>query len=149
MIPHAPYLPPDEYTSLFREDDNTKIIEYEKRKKHSLSQYDGEIAYLDNQMGKLFEKLKVLKIYDSIMIIITSDHGEFFGEHDCWTHGYELYQEVLKVPLIIKYPSNYVKTGVCQERVSLVDIMPTILYVLGVPIPKEVQVLFYLDEKAK
>ena len=104
---------------------------------------------MDYHLGKIFEKLKELKIYDNTMIIITSDHGEFFGEHECWTHGYELYQEVLKVPLIIKYPSNYVKTGVYQERVSLVDIMPTILYVLGLPIPKEVQgaVLFGGESK--
>jgi len=137
--PHAPYLPPDGYSLLFREDENTEITESERHKRYLLSQYDGEIAYLDYHLGKIFEKLKELKIYDSTMIIITSDHGEFFGEHECWTHGYELYQEVLKVPLIIKYPSNYVKTGVYQERVSLVDIMPTILYVLGLPIPKEVQ----------
>jgi arylsulfatase A-like enzyme len=137
--PHTPYLPPDQYALLFREDENYQIPELERLKRHLLAQYDGEIAYLDYQMGKLFEKLKELKIYDNTMIIITADHGEFFGEHDCWEHGYELYDEAIRIPLIIKYPSNHLKTGIYKKRVSLVDIMPTILNYLRLPISKENQ----------
>ena len=127
--PHHPYHPPERFSHLFGRDENYDL----------LSQYDGEIAYLDYHLGKLFEKLKELKIYDNTMIIITSDHGEFFGEHNFWRHGCGLYEELLKIPLIIKYPSHYHKKGVYSKRVSLVDITPTILNFLGLPIPKRIQ----------
>jgi arylsulfatase A-like enzyme len=104
-----------------------------------LLQYDGEIAYLDSQMAELFEKLRELKIYDNTMIIITADHGEFFGEHGFQDHGYELYEEVLKIPLIIKYPSAASKKGVYEKKASLVDIMPTILNFVRIPLPGDIQ----------
>ena len=146
---HAPYLPPDEYSSLFREDEDTEITESERRKKHALSQYDGEIAYLDDQMGKLFERLKELKIYDNTMLIITSDHGEYFGEHDFWGHGHELYQEVIKVPLIIKYPSSSPQKGVYLKKVSLVDIVPTILNFLNLSLPEDLQGINLFKDSSK
>jgi arylsulfatase A-like enzyme len=137
--PHHPYLPPDKDFLLFKEDEVPEIDEFEKRKRDKLARYDGEIAFVDYHMGKLFEKLRELNIYDPTMIIITSDHGEFFGEHDCWTHFYELYQEVITIPLIIKYPSSYSKKGVYINRVSLLDIMPTILNFLKIPLPENLQ----------
>jgi uncharacterized sulfatase len=73
------------------------------------------------------------------MIIITSDHGEFFGEHDFWGHCHELYQEVIKIPLIIKYPSSSPQKGVYLNRVSLVDIVPTLLSFLELPLPEDLQ----------
>ena len=146
--PHHPYLPPDKYSLLFRKDENYEIAETERRKRDLLALYDGEIAYLDYHMGKLFEKLKKLKIYHKTMIFITSDHGEFFGEHDFWYHGHELYQEVLRIPLIIKYPSSYPKKGVYLKRVSLVDIMPTILNFLKLPLPKELQGVNLFDDSS-
>jgi arylsulfatase A-like enzyme len=137
--PHIPYIPPDQYFQIFREGENAETIESKKYKRDLLAQYDGEIAYLDYHMAKLFERLKELNIYDTTMIIITSDHGEYFGEHDFWIHGHELYEEVLKIPLIIKYPSSHPKKGVSLNRVSLVDIMPTILNFLKLPLPKDLQ----------
>ena len=136
--PHYPYLPPDEYSQLFKENETSVVNESEKNRMDLLAQYDGEIAYVDNKVGILLEKLKELNVYENTLIIITSDHGEFFGEHGLWFHAHELYQGVIKIPLIIKYPLSS-KRGVSSERVSLVDIMPTILDVLNLPIPKEVQ----------
>ena len=136
---HLPYFPPGKYALLFREEENCEITESERHKRDLLARYDGEIAYLDYHMGKLFKKLKELKIYSNTIIIITSDHGEFFGEHDCWDHNYELYQEVIEIPLIIKYPSSCLKKGVYLNRVSLVDIMPTVLNFLKLPLPEDLQ----------
>ena len=76
------------------------VGENQKKRKDFLARYDGEIAYLDHHMGELFGKLSQLGIYDNTLIIITSDHGEFFGEHGLWYHSHELYEEVLKIPLI-------------------------------------------------
>ena len=137
--PHLPYIPPYKYYRHFQEDENGEITQYEKYKRELVAQYDGELANLDDHLGKLFTRLKELNLYNNSMIILTSDHGEFFGEHDMWTHGYELYQEVLKVPLIIKYPASFPKQGEYSKRVSLVDIMPTLLNFLGLPLSRECQ----------
>ena len=137
--PHHPYLPPEEFYLLFGEDKRHQMTVSQESRRELLARYDGEIAYLDYQMGVLFEKLKDLGIYDTTMIIITSDHGEFFGEHDLWYHSHELYEEVLKIPLIIKFPSSHSRKGVYTKRVSLVDILPTVLNFLKLPLPGDVQ----------
>jgi arylsulfatase A-like enzyme len=73
------------------------------------------------------------------MIIVTSDHGESFGNHDIMTHGFSLYEEELKVPLLIKYPSSQPLKGIMADPVSLVDVLPTILSTLGLVSPEGVQ----------
>lgn len=122
---HWPYSPPAPYNTLFEGKSDGLIIKNhgnewklfgavikgghrlkEEEKAHLLSQYDGEIAYLDYHIGRLLEKLKVLGIYDESIIIITADHGESFGEHNLMDHGRALYEELLKIPLIIKYPAS-------------------------------------------
>jgi arylsulfatase A-like enzyme len=100
-----------------------------------ISRYDAEIRYLDHCLGLLLKRLKDLKVYDNTLIIITSDHGEAFGEHSLVSHGRTLYEELLRVPLIIKYPSNELQRGAVEKRVSLVDLFPTILSFLDYPIP--------------
>jgi arylsulfatase A-like enzyme len=71
-----------------------------------IDQYDTAIANLDEQIGLLFEYLKSKGLYDRSMIVLTSDHGEAFGEHDLVSHGQDVYQQLLWVPLIIKYPEQ-------------------------------------------
>jgi len=73
------------------------------------------------------------------MIIITSDHGESFGNHDIMTHGFSLYQEEIRVPLIIKFPSSKPYTGIVEDPVSLVDVLPTTLSTLELSLPEDVQ----------
>ena len=100
---------------------------------------DCKLTYLDNSIGKLFEDLKKMKLYDDSFIIVTSDHGTLWGEHNSFGHLADLYNELLYVPLVIKYPKTYGKTGVNDTWVQTLDIMPEILYSLGIPIPEEVQ----------
>lgn len=103
---------------------------------HLLSQYDGEMAYLDDQLRLFMDRLKSMGLYDDALIIITSDHGEMLGEHDQYAHPTGLYNELLWTPLIIKYPRAYRdKAGVVDEYVQLVDVAPTILDVLGLAVP--------------
>jgi len=119
MDPHAPYDPPGEYRQIFPAlpDDDTS---------RALSLYDGEIRFADNAVGELIEHLKVLGIYDRTAIIVTSDHGEAFGEHGDFGHGHTIYQDQLHVPLIISYPSS--PSGiVVSSPVSTLDILPTLL----------------------
>ncbi|KPJ58763.1 MAG: hypothetical protein AMJ42_02670 [Deltaproteobacteria bacterium DG_8] len=95
--------------------------------------YDGEIRYVDYQVGRIISVLKELKIYDKTTIIISSDHGEEFLEHGMFRHGYHLYDEIIKVPLIIISP-HFNKTPLKIETpVNLIDLMPTVLDLLGIP----------------
>jgi len=89
--------------------------------------YDGEIRYTDEKLiGQLVNKLKQLGLYQQTMIIVTSDHGEEFFDHSGWEHGHTLYDELIKVPLIIKFPDLKYKGQRSKTIVSLVDLMPTI-----------------------
>lgn len=111
--------------------------------KDCIALYDGGIHNVDRAFEKLIEKCKQLGIYDNTLIIITSDHGEHFAEHDpnlfYNAHGYDFYEEYIKVPLIIKYPVGTIKPGVAENPVSLVDVLPTILDFYKIKAPAYVQ----------
>lgn len=101
-----------------------------------VSLYDSEAFYLDHNLGELFNKLDELGIKDNTLIIITADHGEEFYEHGGFVHANTLYEESIRVPLIIYYPKQFTPKRVSQ-RVSLVDIFPTILEFSGINISEE------------
>jgi arylsulfatase A-like enzyme len=115
--------------------------------RHATSQYDGGIAYTDAAIGRLAGWLKQHKLYDNTMIVITSDHGEAFGEKHYVLHANSEYQNLLHVALMIKYPKQAAK-GVVSTPVSLIDVMPTALTSLGVPVPGAVQGIDLLDMNA-
>jgi arylsulfatase A-like enzyme len=101
--------------------------------------YDADILEYDQEViGPVVEKLKELGIYDKTLIIICSDHGEEFYEHKGYGHGTTLYDEVTRVPLIVRVPwAKGGKRG--KEFTQTVDIMPTILDLLGIPVPHQAQ----------
>jgi arylsulfatase A-like enzyme len=95
--------------------------------------YDGEIRYTDEVLIRpLLQRLKELGLYDDTIIILTSDHGEEFYEHGGWHHTHSLYNETIKVPLLIKFPHSRHAGKRIENVVSIVDIMPTILDELGI-----------------
>jgi arylsulfatase A-like enzyme len=98
--------------------------------------YDGEVRYLDEKLGQLFDWLRERGLYDDSLIILTSDHGEEFQEHGGWWHGQTLYQEQIAVPLVIKYPGGAQGGTVVTDLARSLDIAPTILDVAGVPVPE-------------
>ena len=93
---------------------------------------------MDQCVGEVLQKLKDLGLYDSTLIVVMGDHGEGLGEHGEMEHGYYLYQSTTRVPLIIRAPGVPGGERVSQV-VNLVDVMPTILGYLNVPIPHHVQ----------
>lgn len=95
--------------------------------------YDSSITYLDQQLGILFSKLSEKGILDNTIVIITSDHGESFGEHGIYSHGNSLYIETLRVPLIVRFPGKVQKGQRIQQPVSLRDIPSTVLGLIGIP----------------
>lgn len=120
--PHLPYDPPSPY-----------------KEKYISDPYDGEIAYMDFYVGKVIEELKDKNLLSKTLIILAGDHGEAFGEKGEDGHGIFLYEETLKVPLILYAEKRLPENRVIKARVRLIDIMPTILDFLKMPIPDQVQ----------
>ncbi|MFT7668947.1 MAG: choline-sulfatase [Planctomycetota bacterium] len=96
--------------------------------------YDAEIAMADRVLGQLLEELRKLNRTDETLVVLTSDHGESRGEHGEETHAFFVYQGVLHIPLILAHPSLPAGRQVL-ERVSVIDVMPTILELLDVAPP--------------
>jgi len=118
---HDPYEPPEPFAGRFSDDP-----------------YSGEIAFADQCIGRVLNKLRGLSLYESSLIIITGDHGESLGEHGESKHGYYIYNSTTKVPMIFKAPGR--SSGRQVDRVvSITDIVPTVLALLGVPAPSSVQ----------
>ena len=148
MDAHQPYAPPPPYDSMFS-DKNAEVLTRsgfaklknqmmlnarnisEAERQYLVSQYDGGIAYIDAQIGELIRHLKDEGLYDNSYLIITSDHGEAFGERNMLGHGCGVYHDQIHVPLIIAGPKSSPATRVGQV-VSLVDLFPTILETAGV-----------------
>jgi len=112
--PHAPYRPPEEFARQYT------------------SPYAGEIAYVDQQIGRLLAALETSGALDRTLIVLTADHGEALGEHGEETHGYFVYRSTLRVPLIFWRPGRVPEGMTVAARVRTVDIAPTILGLLGV-----------------
>ncbi|MCP2520043.1 sulfatase-like hydrolase/transferase [Candidatus Aminicenantes bacterium AC-335-A11] len=123
--PHTPYDPPEPYKTYF------------KGRRYGL--YDGEIAFVDKLIGEFYDYLKKKKILDKTLIVFTSDHGESLGEHRESAHGFFIYDAVLKVPLIIRFPESKFSGKRIINQIRSIDIMPTILNLIDINIPRNVQ----------
>ncbi len=161
LDPHWPYLPPREFIERFgpRPRDISDLQDLIARSKpppsdretHEIIQlYDGEIAYTDQELGRFFAELKMLGLYEDSMIIVTADHGEAFYEHGHWQHSQTLYDEVVRIPLIVKWPGGSAGSRVAS-LVSQVDIFPSLLEAAGIePPPTEaVDLALRLDGDAE
>jgi arylsulfatase A-like enzyme len=104
-----------------------------------ISHYDSEISFTDKHIGVLLDRLRALGEYDDTLVVLTSDHGESFREHGVLGHGSTLYNEVVNVPLIVKYPSEHKHPGGRTQPAALLDVVPTVLEVAGVPAPVPLQ----------
>jgi arylsulfatase A-like enzyme/Tfp pilus assembly protein PilF len=112
--PHDPYDPPEPY-----------------RTRYASEPYAGEVAYADAALGKFLDRLRSSGALAHTLVVITSDHGESLGEHGERTHGLFAYNATLRVPIIVWAPP-VVRPGVVSSPARLVDIMPTILDLVGV-----------------
>jgi arylsulfatase A-like enzyme len=132
MDTHAPYIPPPPHAGMFaREDDKYTgkyyplISESEDTLVYLSDRYDEDLHALDAQFGGLLEELEARNLLSNTWVIITSDHGESWGEHGVVDHGTSLYNEQVSIPLIIKPPRG-VRIAQIDEPVSLVDVTATI-----------------------
>jgi arylsulfatase A-like enzyme/predicted negative regulator of RcsB-dependent stress response len=120
--PHKPYTPPLEYAKRFPKDF-----------------YRGEIAFTDSVVGKMLQDLDDKGLTENTLVVIAGDHGEAFGEHKEFGHGLFCYEEDLKVPLIFFNARLFKRPLAVSQRARLIDVMPTILDLLDMPVPEQVQ----------
>lgn len=148
LDPHDPYTPPPGYDTKFTGNLQKSPFTYSPEMQEKINLYDGEIHFLDTQLGILFSYLKEKKLYDDLLIVIVSDHGEQFMEHGNERHGYKLYNEEVHIPLFFKTGRAQDKGRVINETVSTVDIYPTILERLGMVAPSNLPGVSLLNQQA-
>jgi len=94
--------------------------------------YDGQLRFVDNEIGRFLRQLRDANLYERSLIILTADHGDGFMEHGFLSHSRAPYDELCRVPLIIKFPDQRHAGKVVASQVRLIDIMPTVLDVVGI-----------------
>jgi arylsulfatase A-like enzyme len=146
--PHEPFDPPLHYAEKYLPENWKELIKWPKYGNadnyskmdvdviHAL--YCAEIEFLDHCFGKFYSKLEKLSLLENTAIIFTSDHGWLFGEHN-WLgkHSRVLFNDIVRTPLILKHPA--LERGKRKELVQMCDLMPTVLDIMNIPIPPEVQ----------
>lgn len=166
--PHAPYRPPAGFEEKFANPAETPRFDREYKRmrdvrqygggtvvdraavkragvdpdrfiRQAVDRYDGEILYNDFSLQRLVDKLKELGILDNTLLIVVSDHGEEFWEHGWTAHGQSLYTELAHGVFLMYGPKLIPKPLRVSEPVQLIDVMPTILDLLGLPMPEMVQ----------
>ncbi len=158
--PHVPYDPPDEFLRMYdarndysgqvRNRQTHLLLEEAKRQRNAETPFfndsdvqrltglhDGEITYHDRQFAAFLERLEEMGVADDTLIVITSDHGEEFNEHGSWGHGHSIFQELLHVPLAMRWPGVTNGGRRISQTVSTMDIGPTVLEAAGISIPEE------------
>lgn len=145
--PHWPYLPPRDLIDKFgpRPADISDLLEKTRmggaptsasEVEEIIRLYDSEIAFADRELGRFFQALKDIGIYDDTLVVVTSDHGEAFYEHGHWQHSITLYDEVTHVPLIVKWPESQERDGRSAELFSQADIFVTLAEAAGIELPE-------------
>jgi arylsulfatase A-like enzyme len=128
---HAPYEPPAPYDTRFANDGkNHGATELERK---VIDGYDGDIAYVDTEMGRLLDRVTALGLDADTIVVVVADHGEGLSEHGVWGHTADIYEELVRVPLVFRWPGRVRAGSAVQEPVALVDVEPTLLELIGLP----------------
>jgi arylsulfatase A-like enzyme len=152
--PHEPYAPPAPYDTLYDPGyagplgraffpqeafPGVSVADYTQLRtvtpedwNHIKALYDGEIAFTDQAIGNLLAGLRERGLLKKTLIVLMGDHGEEFFEHQGFGHGHTMYAEVIRVPLLFSCPGTLPKGGRVNQQARIIDIMPTILDLLGV-----------------
>ncbi len=144
MGPHDPYEAPSQPRRFMNLDDKVDrhletLAKDPRELKEAVALYDAEIAHTDAQFARLVTKLKTLRLYEDSLIVVLSDHGEEFLDHGGWNHGTTLYEELLRVPCLIKLPGNALAGEVRDGLAEMLDLAPTIADYLGLEVPPEME----------
>ncbi len=143
---HCPYDPPEEFSRLFSPDYRgelklkdkcgnphlNKMELSEEDLRYISQQYDGEVRYVDTELQKFFDLLTRNRLWKDTVLVLISDHGEEFKEHGRIGHQRSVYNELMHVPLLLRLPGKAPEGGTICQRVETIDVMPTVLGLLGI-----------------
>jgi hypothetical protein len=134
--PHDPYEPPPDYRERFPVHSPPGGAGHELEQ--MVAAYDGEIAFNDDEIELLLARLQDAGLYENALVVMLSDHGEEFGEHKGLFHGRTLYEEQLRVPLIVRLPRAQ-RAGIrVPDPVRIIDLLPTVAALLKLDLPGEI-----------
>ena len=148
MSPHHPYDPPPPFDKFVPDRSVKPMTVYPKKSyfffehgepldaKQSadmIARYDGDILFADTVFGGLLDKVRGMGLLDDTIVVLTSDHGEEFYDHQNWGHGQSVYNELLHVPLIVRDPKAFTPGRRVATPVMSIDIVPTLLALVGSP----------------
>jgi arylsulfatase A-like enzyme len=144
--PHAPYNPVEPFAARFRRLAATRELKFGQLRDHPerakaddvvqlIDAYDAEIAFVDHAFGELLKEIERLGLSEDTVVVLTSDHGEEFLDHGGFEHGRTLYQEQLHVPFILRMPQGAGQGARVASLVRQIDLMPTLLQLLDLPVP--------------
>ena len=130
---HRPYAPPEPFDEMYHTPvtSESKLDETGMPVSRQIDLYDGEISFVDNELGKFFSWLKSRDIFDSTLKVVTSDHGESFEKDYLYNHAKRLYESIVRVPLIFHHPHLVPDPRRIEQQVRLIDVSPTILELLN------------------
>jgi arylsulfatase A-like enzyme len=137
---HAPYRPPLKYVDMIRTGSDPdlvtgprrgEVLSREDRMTRKVLFYDGCIRYVDEELGRLLQYLDNHGARDRTLVVVTADHGEALGERGIFGHGAEAYDDAIKVPLVLSWPDGFREAAVIADQVRHIDLMPTILEIVG------------------
>ncbi|MEM6456293.1 MAG: sulfatase, partial [Acidobacteriota bacterium] len=128
--PHAPYVLQETVAARFGIDPK------QGRRAPPIDRYDTEIAFVDEVVGRLLERVRARVPDEDLLIVFLADHGESLGEHNYWGHGRHLYDVTLHVPAGVVWPRRVPANTVVTGRTSSLDLAPSVLALLGLPVPE-------------
>jgi arylsulfatase len=131
-FPHPPLKPTDQF---YKDLILKRVSISGDGKRYLEALYNDGAGHADRWLGWLLARLRELRMYDDTMIIVSADHGEEFWDHGGYEHGHSMYDEVLRVPLVIKFPRSRYAGARVPGQARLLDLMPTILDVAHLPSP--------------
>jgi choline-sulfatase len=152
--PHVPYRPTKEFMALYDPEPYNGVVNFagdptllEKIKAGRIklnardkvrleALYDSEISYHDVHFRSVMQALETRGLIDDTMIVVVADHGEEFWDHGSVGHGHSVYEELLRIPMVVRVPGVTHKPVRITSSAGLVDVMPTVLEALGEPVPE-------------
>lgn len=143
MDPHIPYSPPPPFDAMFDPKPSPEIPGRDPRKEPKaaanlaafVARYDGEVAYGDREFGRFVSELKARGLYDGALLVFLADHGEEFLDHGGFGHASTLFDELVRIPLLVKFPGNREAGRRVAVQVQELDIFPSVLQELGLALP--------------
>ena len=145
--PHAPYRPPRKRRYFLKAVPKGHILEYPFREyrqplpkpqhQRIVAAYDDEIAYSDYQVGRLLDYLEKKGRAKDTTVVVTADHGEILGEHNCYGHAYHMWEGTLRVPLVIRSTNIDSTNRLDDSPHTHIDLAPSLLQIAGLPVPAD------------